>query len=968
MIEFFRMMAGAKDVVIARTIPAWKAAEPLPKPHDFEKFADEGYRKNVLIYACIRTLADCVAKAPPVVKTDPEGEVIEEGPMVDLLWEPNPTDTRFSLVERIVMHLNVAGNAYVWKRRAKNRKVGELYALRPDRVSIKVKKSGDLDGYVYKLDADSKSEFLPANDVIHMLLPDPLDDFYGLSPIAVMARYGDLDTQAVDYLRAFFLNGGAPAGLLKLKNRAPAAERARIQAQWKEMYGTHTGWHDIAVLDAEAEYEELGSRPEKLTMTAMFDTTETRICSAFGVPPIVVQVRVGLENNVWGNYKEAVKSMWNETVIPQYDRIGDALTRGLVGDELGEGIEIAFDYSKVDALQEDQDSKRKFALEGWDKGLITLNEARETAGLDPIKGEEGGERKKAPDPVAPGPFDAKTGQPLPKPGEKQGIEIDAEDLDEYLGTGKLRLHRPKAQGLPETSGGPVETLRGKSDEPLWRAFRGQISKQEDVMVDRFVRLIAASRRQMNVNAVARKVRDGEEATMKAMELAETLRAMSILSGESIHDAHGVGGAIAARHLSLLLQLGDAPKETFAFKFDAADPRAAKWISERKKWLADRFGEDSHEAVSGILQQSFTDGVGPLATAKRLRQHLGLTAQDSGALLKLEGKLAARGLSAAAVQKRLAGESSKMIRRRAVTIARTEIVKATHEGQRELYLQAVDNRLLNEDVAVLEWIVTLDDLLCPTCIPLDGTTSPLKGQFPGGYGSPPAHPRCRCTTAIRPFGKGKKERKRTVTDPTGGQKAIEPTPKGLWDGLKVGSKEDPRLVGRELVRLGADGKERSILLDGKNRFLGKAVGDAQSVDLPKGLASLVSDPKQKIRLHHNHPENVAFYGKNGATLSQTDVRSLANNHLAGIEEVLAHTQRRTYAVRRGVKWGNADDARRKIDKAFQPRFFAVQDRMLDAVGTRAERKILSESLRQQATLEALAELDQAGVIRYAVTNH
>ena len=658
MIEFFRMMAGAKDVVIARTIPAWKAAEPLPKPHDFEKFANEGYRKNVLIYACIRTLADCVAKAPPVVKTDPEGEVVEKGPMVDLLWEPNPTDTRFSLVERIVMHLNVAGNAYVWKRRAKNRKVGELYALRPDRVSIKVKKSGDLDGYVYKLDAESKSEFLPADDVIHMLLPDPLDDFYGLSPIAVMARYGDLDTQAVDYLRAFFLNGGAPAGLLKLKNRAPAAERARIQAQWKEMYGTHTGWHDIAVLDAEAEYEELGSRPEKLTMTAMFDTTETRICSAFGVPPIVVQVRVGLENNVWGNYKEAVKSMWNETVIPQYDRIGDALTRGLVGDEFGEGIEIAFDYSKVDALQEDQDSKRKFALEGWDKGLITLNEARETAGLDPIKGEEGGERKKAPDPVAPGPFDAKTGQPLPKPGEKQGIEIDAEDLDEYLGTGRLRLHRPKAQGLPETSGGPVETLRGKSDEPLWRAFRGQIAKQEDVMVDRFVRLIAASRRQMNVNAVARKVRDGEEATMKAMELAETLRAVSILSGKSIHDAHGVGGAIAARHLSLLMQLGDAPKETFAFKFDAADPRAAKWISERKKWLADRFGEDSHEAVSGILQQSFTDGVGPLATAKRLRQHLGLTAQDSGALLKLEGKLAARGLSAAQIQKRLA-EVSKL---------------------------------------------------------------------------------------------------------------------------------------------------------------------------------------------------------------------------------------------------------------------------------------------------------------------
>ncbi len=760
MIELFRKLVGG-SAVVARSFPAWKAAEPLPKPHDFKKFAEEGYRKNVVIYTCVRTLADCVAKAPPVVKTDPDGTIVEKGPMVDLLWEPNPTDTRFSLIERLVTHLNVTGNAYVWKRRDKGGRIRELYGLRPDRVSIKVNAKGEIEGYFLKVDDSDRGKLLPADDVIHMLLPDPSDDFYGLSPIAVMARYGDLDTQSADYLRAFFLNGGAPAGLLKLKNRAPIAERNRIQAAWKEMYGTHTGWHDIAVLDAEAEYEELGSRPEKLAMSSIFNVTESRICSAFGVPPIVVQVMVGLENNVWGNYREAVKSMWNETVIPQYDRIGDALTRGLVDDDasgggLGQDVEIAFDYSKVDALREDQDSRRTFALDGWEKGLMTLNEARKQAGLEPVTDSEGDERKKAPDPVAPGPFDAKTGKRLAEPGAEKPKKKP----------GKLEFPGPKGQGLLEESSGPGEELRGKTDEPLWQAFRGLIASREKRMEGRFVRLIAEARKALNLSAVARSIKGGD--VEKAMELDVTLRSLGIMFGKSIADAYAGGGDTAGRHLSALMKLeSDGPDEMFdSFVFDETDPRAAKWIADQKKILATSVGIQSREAISVILQQSFTDGVAPLATAKRLRQHLGLTAGDSQALLTMEKKLTARGLPVLEIQRQLAERSSKMVRRRAVAIARTEIVTAVHEGQRELYMQAVDHGLLNPKVTVREWIVTLDDLLCPICIPFDGTTATISGQFPGGYGGPPAHPLCRCTVAIRPFGKPKTEVKRTTRNPRG----------------------------------------------------------------------------------------------------------------------------------------------------------------------------------------------------------
>jgi len=113
-----------------------------------------------------------------------------------------------------------------------------------------------------------------------------------------------------------------------------------------------------------------------------------------------VQMKVGLEHGTFANYREAVKSMWNETVIPMYDRIGDDLTRGLDGDSEEEeeqqedsSFTIGFDYGKVDALQEDQDKRRTFSITAYDKGMLTLNEAREFAGFEAIKDEEGDERK-----------------------------------------------------------------------------------------------------------------------------------------------------------------------------------------------------------------------------------------------------------------------------------------------------------------------------------------------------------------------------------------------------------------------------------------------------------------------------------------------------------------------------------------------------------------------------------------------
>jgi len=73
--------------------------------------------------------------------------------------------------------------------------------------------------------------------------------------------------------------------------------------------------------------------------------------------------------------------------------------------------------------------------------------------------------------------------------------------------------------------------------------------------------------------------------------------------------------------------------------------------------------------------------------------------------------------------------------RAEMIAVTEVTRAFAEGNVAAWRESgvVDR---------VKWQTAVDELVCPICGPLAGTTDTLDGDF-GGVGHPPAHVRCRC---------------------------------------------------------------------------------------------------------------------------------------------------------------------------------------------------------------------------------
>jgi len=382
--------------VVARLLPSWLANKPLPPPHDYAKFAEDGARRNVIIASCIWSLVTSAAE--PIFhagRRQADGTLDplpETDPLARLLAAPNPDASPYDFLEELLTQQQVAGQAYVHKVRDRSGIVVQLWPLRPDRVRVVPGPDGRVLAYRYEIGTVKRD--LPAEDVLHIRLhPDPLDDYYGLSPIAVLARQGDLDNQAADYLRAFFLNNGAPAGLLKFKaTRVDKPDRERIKGEWTQEHTGERGWHTVSVLDADVDYQEIGSRPDSLRMDGVFDETESRICAAFGVPAIIVGALIGLKKATYANYETAHKVLWSDTLAPLYRRNGVAFTRGL-GREFGDDIVVEFDLGTVEALKEAKETARKFALDGWNAGLLTLDQALGLVGYPPVTGPEGEQRK-----------------------------------------------------------------------------------------------------------------------------------------------------------------------------------------------------------------------------------------------------------------------------------------------------------------------------------------------------------------------------------------------------------------------------------------------------------------------------------------------------------------------------------------------------------------------------------------------
>ena len=153
-------------------------------PRNYVALTQAGYERNAVVYRAVRMIAEAAASVPWLLFE--ERAEIRAHPLLDLLQKPNPADVGPSLMEALFTNLLLFGNAYV-EATLVDGVPRELYALRPDRMSIVPGPNGWPIGYDYMIGGNKVRYALDSqgvNPILHLKLFHPLDDHYGFSPLA----------------------------------------------------------------------------------------------------------------------------------------------------------------------------------------------------------------------------------------------------------------------------------------------------------------------------------------------------------------------------------------------------------------------------------------------------------------------------------------------------------------------------------------------------------------------------------------------------------------------------------------------------------------------------------------------------------------------------------------------------------------------------------------------------------------
>jgi hypothetical protein len=187
----------------------------------------------------------------------------------------------------------------------------------------------------------------------------------------------------------------------------------------------------------------------------------------------------------------------------------------------------------------------------------------------------------------------------------------------------------------------------------------------------------------------------------------------------------------------------------AFSFDGKNPKAQQVAERTAAAAVVDISKQVEAAIRAVVVKSIRTGIPVYDAARLIESTIGLDERRAGALDTYRTGLVNDGLSFDRINTLTDRYADRLLRSRANTIARTEIMGALNAGNRAANVDAQAGGLLSK-AAVKEWLTTDDEKTCPVCEPLDGVQVPLRAMFPTSVGplpGPPAHPNCRCAQAV-----------------------------------------------------------------------------------------------------------------------------------------------------------------------------------------------------------------------------
>ena len=359
----------------------------------YEDLAEEGYLKNAIAYRCVNEIAQGACSVPFKLLSGDDN--IPEHPLLTLLNRPNPMSSGNEYFSSLYSYMLLSGNAYILKSGPDFREPQELHLLRPDRMRIVASSRSIPEAYEYVIGGRVVERYnvdqeTGSGDVKHMKMWHPLDDHYGLSPMASASVDIDQYNLAGKHNVNLLFNGARPSGAVIFKPRDETgmatylseSQRQQLMTDLKNRFSGTSNTGRPLLLEGDFDWKEMGLTPKDMDFLNLRHLSAKDIALCFGVPSQLVGVP---DAQTYSNMAEARLALYEETIIPLMRRVEGDLNEWLVP-QFDDKLKLVYDYDNIPALTERRKMIYANVIEAVRDGIITRNEARERLDLEPIDG------------------------------------------------------------------------------------------------------------------------------------------------------------------------------------------------------------------------------------------------------------------------------------------------------------------------------------------------------------------------------------------------------------------------------------------------------------------------------------------------------------------------------------------------------------------------------------------------------
>ena len=296
------------------------------------------------------------------------------------------------------------GNAYILIERDNAREPTRLQHLDPTWVTVKgsnITKEPALyevqypgtEGVPGNRSTGNKEEY-PVEDIIHIKRgTDPVNPLLGLSPLDALIREATNDVEAADVSSSVIKNRGIMT-FISPKDRTQVMDDKMIKAMQKQIDESYTGKNrgKAHIANWPMVVDQMQVDMNKFALQDVRGFSEERVCAIFRIPAAVLGFGVGLRQIKVGATLQAQLSIaWENAILPVVDNILDRLNVKIAEKEFSDTLVYGYQLpeghvalANANTLAERDERNAKKADMLYKAGLITLNEAREAVGYEPV--------------------------------------------------------------------------------------------------------------------------------------------------------------------------------------------------------------------------------------------------------------------------------------------------------------------------------------------------------------------------------------------------------------------------------------------------------------------------------------------------------------------------------------------------------------------------------------------------------